>query len=322
MLDSFDFVKIQNLLNIKTQEMRDQLTKELKVIDQDLTEHITESFTKRVKDKDNVNLAKQIYTLQDHKNKNYIRNKDCWAYDLDLTCISPWNSTGNNTRAGTAITPYHIVFANHYQIANGATVRFITQTNEVVDRKLTKSIQIFNSDIRIGVLDQKLPSSIKPAKILPKFYRDYVAINFNHILDKDDGQLIKTFPALCLDYEEKAIINEVNTISGNANIICKEPSGQLSKFSEKIIPGDSGNPCFTIIDDQLVLLCTWLSGHYGSGPFISGNTWVSSENTLKGNIKEIQNKLYTDLLFNNDYSLMQEMLLSFIDLWRFRKVSP
>ncbi|WAQ94057.1 hypothetical protein MAR_006528, partial [Mya arenaria] len=56
---------------------------------------------------------KKIFTLQDHGHKRYVRNPHCWAYPLDLTCISPWNSNQGNRKAGTLITPRHAVWAKH-----------------------------------------------------------------------------------------------------------------------------------------------------------------------------------------------------------------
>jgi hypothetical protein len=322
MIDINDLVKIQSLINAKGQELFLELKQELNKIDVDLVTHITNNCLDRISKipSEKLDTSKKIYSTQDHKNKKYVRNSECWASDLDLTCISPWNSTGNNTRAGTAITKYHIIYANHYPINIGSTVRFISKNNEIIDRKLIKSASVDKTDISVGLLDTALPDSIKPAKVLPKFYRDYIAINFNHIIELNDGTLLKSFPALCLDYEEKAIINEV--VSINNFVSCGKSSGLLQKYNEIIIAGDSGNPCFAIIDNELVLLTTWLYGNYGTGPFISGDTWNSTEQKLKSNLKEIQNLLTNSLLPNNDSQFLKDSTLNYCDLWRFRKVSP
>ena len=321
MLDSFDLIKIQNLLNIKTQELRVELLKEYKKIGEDLTEHITESFISKVKSIKDIEQSKKIYSIQDHKNKKYIRNKDCWAYDIDLTAISPWNSTGHNTRAGTAITKHHIIYATHYPINIGSTVTFVNKHNEVIEKTLINSSRVFGTDITIGLLDSKLPDSIKPVKLLPRFWKDYVATEYNHIVDINNGILIKKFPVLCLDQEEKALIHELQAIVGNKEVSCRKSTGILEKFGEWIVPGDSGNPCLTVIDNELVLLCTWFSGGGGSGPFVSGDVYLTKEMALKNVLQEIQNKTY-DVLFPPNNPPMKETLLEFIDLWRFRKVSP
>jgi hypothetical protein len=318
MLDTFDLIKIQQLVTLNNQKLINDFKTEMNKINCDLSEHITENYASRIKNVKNIEESKKIYTKQDHHNNVYVRNERCWASDLDLTCISPWNSTGHTGAAGTAITKNHIVFAHHYPISVGATVRFITKNNETVERKLIKSSRMFGTDIVIGLLDEELPSSITPCKLLPKFWYDYIARGYNPLISMYTGMLVKKIPVLCLDFEEKAIINKLNGIVGNKEISCMGENDIFEKFNEVIISGDSGNPCFVIIDNQLVLLTIWSTGGYGAGHFLSGDTYVNSEKVLKCNLQEIQTQLYTTLLPNNRDLL--KSLLSYIDLWRFRKV--
>lgn len=316
MLSSFDLQQIQNLLNIKTQE----LFTELQRIDCDLSEHITGNFVRRTSGITDVNASKQIYLEQDHSNKKYIRNTKCWAKDLDLTCISPWNSYGNKFRAGTAISKFHVVFASHYPLPVNTIIRFITNNNDIVERKIIKIQKVFNTDITIALLDQKLPDSITPAKFLPKNWKNYLSTKHHVMADLDTGVLTKPVPALCLDYDEKANINMFTSAVGNKEIGCGKATGNLEAFSEQIITGDSGNPCFIIIDDKLVLLTTWNFGGYGSGPFLSGDTFLTSTMELKSNFVEIQSIMSSQLLPTNNFDTT-DICISEIDLWRFRKVS-
>lgn len=59
---------------------------------------------------------KSIYSVQDHTNHIFTRSIDCWAADLDLTCMSPSNSQAGNLRAGTLITPRHCILAAHFTL--------------------------------------------------------------------------------------------------------------------------------------------------------------------------------------------------------------
>jgi hypothetical protein len=102
--------------------------------------------------------AKNIYSIQDHTSNIYKRNIDCWAYDIDLTCISPWNSQGANQLAGTLITPRHVIFAEHYHAWPGAVMRFITKDNKTIERtiaavKTHPNYRPYYPDINIAVLD-------------------------------------------------------------------------------------------------------------------------------------------------------------------------
>lgn len=319
-LDAFDLMRIQNLLTMKAKEMREELIREVERVGCDLVEHINENFASRIAGVADVEESKRIFRVQDHRGKRYERNPACWAWGLDLTCISPWNSLGGGLRAGTAITKNHVVFATHYPISVGSTMRFVTMDNKVVERRLSRTSQVFNTDITLALLDEPLPDSISPALLLPRLWHERVATQYNQLIETNTGILVKRFPALCLDQEEKAIINAVSSIVGNKEISCCPAEGDLGRFSERIVVGDSGNPCLTIIDDKPVLLATWNTGGWGCGPFLSGDTWIQKEMALKSTLKEIQSKLYGELLPEGRENAMRESDLKFADLWRFRKV--
>ena len=77
---------------------------------------------------------------------NYVRNPNCWAYDIDLTCCSPWNMhptlrlpngslTGSsNHRAVTLISPRHVLAVRHadFYPPVGSLVRFVTKNNVII----------------------------------------------------------------------------------------------------------------------------------------------------------------------------------------------
>ena len=232
---------------------------------------ITNQFLSRIVDADKTKCHK-IFTLQDHTNRNYIRNPDCWAskYNTDLTCISPWNNKNHNYKAGTAITKRHILNARHYTYPVGTVVRFITNNNEIVERTIISSFPSISShiDICVYTLDEDLPETITPCKILPH--------NYSHYIDESDLQ-IHPIPILTLDYEEKANIHSCIRINGNNGVIYKRTYVQKPKriselkFYEQAISGDSGNPLFMIIDNQLVLLAVWYTASSGSSCTYFGN---------------------------------------------------
>lgn len=206
--------------------------------------------------------AKPVYSTQNHSTATYTRNTNCWAGIWDLTPISPWNSTGANTRAGTLISPRHIIFAAHYQISTGATIRFVDASNNVVTRTMTNKLTHPNyspyyPDITVGLLDSDVPSSIGYAKILPQNWATYLP------------SLSNTYriPALVLDQEEKALVSDLYSLSNYASFITPNNSTRLS-FFENIISGDSGNPAFLIINGTLVILTVWTYGGAGSGTSI------------------------------------------------------
>lgn len=210
----------------------------------------------------NATVAKPLFTTQNHITSTYVRNTNCWVSDLDLTPISPWNNTEGTNRAGVLISPRHILFAAHYQINNGATVRFVDSNNNVITRTMINKLthpnyKPYYPDITIGLLDSDVPSSIGFVKILPQNWQNYLPnLSFTY-----------TLPCLVLDQEEKALISELSYLNTTANFLIPKNLTRFA-FYESIIIGDSGNPAFLIIDDELVIITVWTYGGAGAGTSI------------------------------------------------------
>ena len=210
----------------------------------------------------NASTAKPIFSTQNHNTPSYIRNSGCWVNDLNLTPISPWNSTAGSNMAGVLISPRHIIFAAHYQINNGSTVRFVDNNNNTVTRtminKLTHPDYIpYYPDLALGLLDSDVPNTIGFVKILPQNWSDYLP----------SLSSLYRLPCLVLDQEEKALISELRSLSTTANFSAPSNPTRLA-FFESIITGDSGNPAFLIIDDELVIITVWTFGAAGGGTSI------------------------------------------------------
>src|SRR5690606_12989429 len=154
----------------------------------------------------------------------YIRNPDCWAADLDLTGISPWNSTGGHLRAGTLISPCHIIFATHYQIGTGASLRLLTNDNQVINRTMSAKINIASSDFTIGKLDSDVPEGIGFYKIPPSGFLDYIPGISNGI------------HCCGVDQEEKMLVVDLKSVNGLLVFDFPHDAQSLA-FNEKIITG-------------------------------------------------------------------------------------
>ena len=182
-------------------------------------------------------------------------NTNCWAYGIDLSCASPWNSWRGSIQAGTAITKRHLLFAKHYLWSSNGEIYFHDvngniHTNRLIDRNFS-----LQTDIAIGLLQSDLTDSVHPARILPPSCESVIG----------DG---RGLPVLSLDQEEHALVHDIGNLDENVNGIYPVSSNRY-EFAETVIVGDSGNPRFLVVSNEVILLNAFYGGGAGSGPSIS-----------------------------------------------------
>ncbi|MDX2109216.1 MAG: hypothetical protein SFY80_03140 [Verrucomicrobiota bacterium] len=200
--------------------------------------------------------SKPVYTTQDHATPVYVRNPGCWAEPIDLTGVSPWNSYDGPRRAGVAITRRHVVFAAHYPLQAGSTIRFVTSNNEVVTRTVAGVSVDGATDIGVARLDADLPGTIRHYSVLPANYAAHLP-----------GAL-QYMALLAFDQEEKCLVMGGGYITadgvnaGGIDHDCQNYAQRL-KFNEGIISGDSGNPVFMVVSGVPVLLTAWWTSFGG-----------------------------------------------------------
>lgn len=215
--------------------------------------------------------AMLLFSTQDHVTPVYVRNIAQWAWPtpaatatVDLTCISPWNSLYAGLRAGTLITPRHIIFAKHFPLNAGETIRFITKANAVVTATIAATAWVDSTtDLMIASLTADVAATITPCKVLPSTWRNYFygAANLG-------GRI----PVICTDQEEKGLVHDLNVIpNGSEAQFIKPVDAERLVFYEDLITGDSGNPAFIILNGVLVLICCWHGGGGGTGPHVGDN---------------------------------------------------
>ena len=210
-------------------------------------------------------VSKRLYTTQDFGTQTFVRNPDCWAASLDLTGISPWNQAHANTRAGTLVSPRHVVFAQHYPLSTtpgNNAIAFVTADDVTVIRHVV-AVTYPAVDIGVGLLDADVPAEIGFHSVLPTDWADHMWETLR-------------LPMLHLDQEEKALVRDMLTLTPTSTYVNHTgPSLMLrSQFAEVLISGDSGNPAFLVIDGQAVLM---LTHHFAtSGPFYT--RWFTQVN--------------------------------------------
>jgi hypothetical protein len=189
--------------------------------------------------------AKPMFNTFNHAAASYVRNTNCWAADLDLTCISAWNSTSGVSSGLTAISPLHGVTARHIESAfpNGTVLRFVTADGTVVPRTVTGRSSLGSGDLTVVRWNTALPNTIGFAKVLPDNVMDY--------LPSLSAQY--PIPALFVDQERKALVFEVHALLGGTPASYYPSTAARQAFYEPLISGDSGFGRFLIISNELVL---------------------------------------------------------------------
>ncbi len=191
-------------------------------------------------------------------------NTNCWAYGLDFSCASPWNSASpNNQHAATAISRRHVILAAHHTPSIGTTYAFRGTNNIFCTRSFVASRSIGN-DIVVGLLDSDLPPEVNPAKILPSDTGDYIKTGMRvPIISLDQEEMVHVFDLY--NFCVYGVNTGVGVIDGVSVALLTSNATRGLFGKSPYIGGDSGNPCFVIIDNTLVLTHT-LSLSNGFGP--------------------------------------------------------
>jgi len=211
-------------------------------------------------------VSRAIYSSKDAGTQTFVRNTDCWAASVDLTGLSPWNQAHGFLRAGTLVSPRHIVFAEHYPLSaspGNNEIAFVGNDDVTVKRTIV-AVSYPAVDIGVALLDQDVPAGIAFHKVLPQDWHDHMWSTFR-------------LPMLHLDQQEKALVRDMVTITETSDYVQHaKPTDPLRvQWWEGLVSGDSGNPAFLLVGGEAVLV---LTHHFtNSGPFYT--YWFDEVNT-------------------------------------------
>jgi len=161
-------------------------------------------------------------------------------------------------RTATLVTPRHVVMAAHFSRGKGQKVTFHDargrpHVRTIIGTKRVKSPEGARSiDSVVGLLDMVVP--VAYYRVLPP--RD------------DYADLLTNALAVLTNQYRKIFIHRVTAIQ-DGYIRYGPLADRSSGVAGKIIKGDSSNPTFLLINDELVLIETRTGGGFGSGPFYS-----------------------------------------------------
>jgi hypothetical protein len=202
----------------------------------------------------------------------FVRNPDLWiGTNVDLTAIGAYNN-GNECYGTkfeiTAISPMHCIGAHHAAASAGRVFNFVGADNRTVTRTVVASLNPAD-DIEIYLLNQKLPPSVTPMRVLPPDWASYLRPGVE--LD---------LPAIFINQDNRLFCAEAAGIQTSANplVVYHLPSTLLrDAFNKPIVSGDSSFPEMVMVHGVAAMLSTWHFGGYGAGPLIAAHYKVINE---------------------------------------------
>lgn len=206
----------------------------------------------------------------------WIRNIASWVRVFNWTGYAAGINGLGGVGGGTLITRRHVVLANHVPYpARPFDIFFVNADSRTFQYKVVNLQQVENSDITIGTLDRDVDASLCVYRVLPDNWTQYIsskAESFNS-MGVSGTKLKFVLPVLYSNQDRKVSTGDVTEVmAGTATV--SVPAFEVARsFGEPVRVGDSGNPIFAIIGDELVLLgCWWRNatavGEVGAFPWI------------------------------------------------------
>jgi hypothetical protein len=191
----------------------------------------------------------------------FARNPGLWiGPKVDLTAISAYSDKedGYGTKfAITAISPIHCLGAAHCGMKIGVHLNFVGIDNTTLTRTIVAAVNPVD-DIEVYLLNQELPASVTPMRMLPRDWANYL---------RPDMPL--HLPALFINQNNKLFCAEAYGIAPGPNpqVIYQAPTTrQRLAFNTQVISGDSSFPEMVLVNGTPAILSLWHFGGYGGGP--------------------------------------------------------
>lgn len=253
-----------------------------------LSRHVHDAFSAAITGKtvtyQGVHATHQLLFSASNATNAWTRNPNHVLSAVDLTGISaPRNYAQDGWNGGTcatAISPQHIISANHWHLEVGRVHYFVTADNQVISRTLTGGMRVGSTDIWIGHLDAPLPASIKPMKILPANF----ATKLPQRTDALNDRIYQVPAALVFNASGDIHVGGFIDWSTGLSEFSEFPGGQFRNWYKGGTYG-SGSVVFTVINSEPVLLfCLYLAGYLGPAVHKYASEINTAMTTLHGSV--------------------------------------
>ena len=194
---------------------------------------------------------------------SWVRNPASWVRVFNWTGAAAGINGLGGVGGGTLISRRHVLLANHVPYpARPFDIFFANASSRTFTYKVTNIQQVGDTDIAIGTLDRDADPSLNVYRVLPDNWTQYIANkaeSFNK-MGVTGTNYAFVLPVLYSGQERKvSTADVVSILSGLAGV--NIPAFEVARaFGDPIIGGDSGNPIFAMLGDELVLLGAWYTG--------------------------------------------------------------
>ena len=210
---------------------------------------------------------------------SFIRNAASWVRVFNWTGVAAGINGLGGVGGGTLISRRHVLFANHVPYPDRPfDIFFANKDSRTFTYKVTNIQQVGDTDIAIGTLDRDADPSLNVYRVLPDSWAQYIikkTENFNS-MGVIDIRYAFVLPVLYTGQDKKVSTGDVVSISLGIAAV-NIPAFEVARaFGDGVRGGDSGNPIFAMLGDELVLLGAWYRGSTASGE-VGGFPWLAAQ---------------------------------------------
>ena len=202
--------------------------------------------------------------------ENHLIWSNGWIKNFDFSGVA-WD----DKRAGTLITPQHIVFSAHFRRDKIGRITFLSKENKFIHRKIVEISAMPNSDVGLGKLNEPVPDSVCFYNVLDSRYDWHKALRGSWcFLTTSDAEFYLKPIAAITKSKNIGLPEEIFFYQ------YKEFDAPPFEFYGILKNGDSGHPSFLWHPGFKKLILMGTHHHRNYGPFYGGpdiQKWIKNK---------------------------------------------
>jgi len=233
----------------------------------------------------------------------WIRDTNCFAYNYDLTGAAVYvQGSLSYNKSAVLVSNRHVIFAAHTMGSPSTPfeIKFVNNSNTVFTYNVTGYRFVSGTDIMVGILDNVVDATLKIYKVLPSNFNSY----YQTATDKEYNPLSTIFLGVNnAGYQKDCSVGDAQFQFPSLGVYVSYDE-ERKNAGRYVTAGNSGNPIFTTINDELVVLGLWYTGSDNTegDTLVSGNR-IGAFQTFNQYISDIN--VAMAILANTNYALTE-----------------